>query len=145
MQATAVTPRTLGRDLHALFAHVMRDSSGDVFRILGELDLSFSQVKALHFLDEAGGELPLGELAGRVGISLPAASRAVDALLTRGFVERHEDPEDRRARRVRILPPGHDVTRQLLDARISHCEAFAAALPARDAERLAAAVARVLP
>ncbi len=145
MQATAVDPKTLGRDLHSLFAHVMRNSSGDVFRVLGDLDLSVSQVKALHFLDEAGGEMPLGALAERVGISLPAASRAVDALLARGFVERREDPEDRRARRVRILAPGLAVTRQLLDARLSHFESFAAALPSRDAERLAAAVSRVLP
>ena len=39
-------------------------------------------------------------------ISLPAASRMVDDLFRRGFVERHEDAEDRRMKRVCLTDGG---------------------------------------
>ena len=46
--------------------------------------------------------LSLKEVAEHLGISLPAASRVVDPLVQRRLVERHEDAEDRRVKRVRL-------------------------------------------
>ena len=44
------------------------------------------------------------ELAEELGLSLPGASRAVDALLQRGLVERREDEHDRRMKRAARSP-----------------------------------------
>ena len=57
--------------------------------MVAELDSSFSQVKMM-FLLEDGGEHSVKEIATYLGLSLPAASRAVDGLIQRGWVTRRE-------------------------------------------------------
>ena len=52
------------------------------------------------------GPLRLSELAGRMGITAPTASRAVDGLVELGLLERLPDPEDRRAVRIGVTPTG---------------------------------------
>lgn len=52
------------------------------------------------------GPLRLTDLAHRLGVSAPAASRAVEALVELGFVDRHADPDDRRAVRVAATEAG---------------------------------------
>ena len=69
---------------------------------------SFSQVKML-FLLEDGGEHSVKEIAAHLGLSLPAASRAVDGLIQRGFVTRRESAEDRRSRLIALSDHGREV------------------------------------
>ena len=59
-----------------------------VHREVAEQDLSFSQLKTLLLLAEHAGTLSVKEVAERLGISLPTASRAVDPLVRRGLVAR---------------------------------------------------------
>src|SRR5262249_5234435 len=82
-----------------------RKSSADLFRMVAELDSSFSQVKML-FLLEDGGEQSVKEIADRLGLSLPAASRAVDGLSQRGYVTRRASATDRRSRLVALTGDG---------------------------------------
>ena len=70
----------------------------------GALELSLTQIKLLHHLEEATHELTLKQGAELVHVSLPAASRMVDDLVRRGFVGRHEDLEDRRMKRSASPP-----------------------------------------
>lgn len=145
MQVTPKRTDALARDLYTLAGHLLKLGNADVFRSLAELDLSLTQVKVLHMIEDAEeGELSIGQVAESVALSLPAASRSVDGLLARGFVERREDPQDRRARRVRILPAGSAITRALHEARLTACEAFVAGLAPDDAERLAGALTPIL-
>ena len=58
--------------------------------------LTSTQRLLLFELTEAG-PLRLGALAERVGATDPTTSRAVDGLVSAGLVERHSDPDDRRA------------------------------------------------
>jgi DNA-binding MarR family transcriptional regulator len=60
-----------------------------------------------------GGPFRLNDLAARMGVSAPTASRSVDALHELGLVERVVDPDDRRAVRIELSPEG----RALLDRR----------------------------
>ena len=102
MQAkVASTQRAFGSVGAGLGAPEPRGSSADLFRVVAELDLSFSQVKML-FLLEDGGEHSVKEIAAHLGLSLPAASRAVDGLIERGYVTRRESAEDRRSRLVAL-------------------------------------------
>ena len=55
-----------------------------------------------------GVALRLNELAERIVTSPPTASRAVDALVSLGFVERVPDPRDRRAVQIRVTDYGRD-------------------------------------
>src|SRR5690349_5609676 len=99
MQATSVSNPAapdasaadeLAADLLALWRRVLSTGSGGAYAIFEELDLSLTQVKALAAL--AHDELTVKELAERLGLSLPGASRAVDALVGRGLLDRREDP-----------------------------------------------------
>src|SRR5215471_18496050 len=60
-----------------------------------EVELSLAQLKALFTLVDAGS-MPIGGVAARLKIGLPAASSLVDRLVDQGLVERREDPMDRR-------------------------------------------------
>ena len=106
---TAGAADALAEDLYALLVFLNKSCSADLFEAMGLLDLSMTQLKLLHQLDLAGRELTLKQAAESVLLSLPAASRTVDDLVRRGIVERHEDLEDRRMKRVSLTargPPG---------------------------------------
>ena len=105
-----------------------------MFRVLGELGLSFTQMKALFMLREHP-ELGVKDLAGRLAMSLPAMSRSVDGLVNRGFVARTESLTDRRAKRLALLPHGRAALDRLVAARATALTAFAEELP--DDERTA--------
>lgn len=107
-----------------LWAYLNRKSSADLFRMVAELDCTFSQVKML-FLLEDGGEHSVKEIAERLGLSLPAASRAVDGLIQRGYVSRRESATDRRSRLVALTQDGQAVVERVLRARLHTLEAFA--------------------
>jgi len=113
---------------------VNRDSSPEMFRIIAEHELSFTQMKALHILDR-GQSASVKELADQLAISLPAMSRSVDGLVQRGFVERTESAADRRARLLALLPKGRALVNRLSDARTKVLTSFAAQLT--DDERTA--------
>lgn len=55
---------------------------------------------------EAFGPLRLSELADLMGTTAPTASRAVEALVADGFVQRVEDPRDRRAVQIEVTKRG---------------------------------------
>jgi len=107
-----------------LWAYLNRKSSADLFRMVAELGSSFSQVKML-FLLEDGGEHSVKEIARHLGLSLPAASRAVDGLIQRGYVSRRESATDRRSRLVALTGDGRAVVDRVLRARLHTLEAFA--------------------
>src|SRR3954468_17295750 len=94
MQAKVVSAQELSEVIAPLWAYLNRRSSADLFRVVADLNSSFSQVKML-FLLEDGGEHSVKEIAAYLGLSVPAASRAIDGLLERDYVTRRESAEDR--------------------------------------------------
>jgi DNA-binding MarR family transcriptional regulator len=123
MQATTYPPAvdrsTLTRDMYALASYLMRTANVGTFNTIAELDLSFTQLKALCALDTEVQERSVKALAESMGVSLPTMSRAVDGLFERGFVLREEDPSDRRMKRVRLTEAGRRVPLALNEARLS--------------------------
>src|ERR1700734_1302376 len=51
-----------------------------------------------------GGPVTVGELAARLGLTLPTVSGVVADLDRAGFIERHPDPADRRRTIVAVIP-----------------------------------------
>jgi DNA-binding MarR family transcriptional regulator len=153
MQVTSGTERTelgtgatgdLAADLYALVVYLHKNCNSDLFEAVGTLELSLTQIKLLHHLDDAPSDLTLKEAAESVHVSLPAASRMVDDLVRRGFVVRNEDAEDRRMKRVRLTDDGGAVIRRLNAARLSGFESFAQTLNPTEHEQLAQALATLL-
>lgn len=82
-----------------------------------ERELGAAQLIALIALDEASeAGLPVGQLAERVGIAIPAASGVADRLEKGGYVERVRDPRDRRVVLLRPTGKGREATRRLRTA-----------------------------
>jgi DNA-binding MarR family transcriptional regulator len=136
--------RSLAADLYALVTHLHRHCTADLFEAVGAVELSLTQIKLLHHLDDCSRQLTLKEGAEAVHVSLPAASRMVDDLVRRGFVERHEDTHDRRMKRVRLTERGRAVIATLNAARLSGLEEFVRTLSAGERKVLAQALDKLL-
>jgi DNA-binding MarR family transcriptional regulator len=134
VQSTVASPQQLADQLARLSFHINRTASPDMFRVLGEVGLSFTQMKALFLLTELE-EASVKDLADRLSMSLPAMSRAVDGLVGRGVVARRECEHDRRSRLIALLPEGREVLDRVSAAREAAIVAFAAELT--DEERTA--------
>ena len=132
MQATVASPQEVAELLNKLSHHINRTASPDMFRVLGEVGLSFTQMKVLFLLEERQ-EMTVKELAERLSMSFPAMSRAVEGLVQRGFAARRENESDRRSRHIALLPQGRDALDRVLEARRAALVAFASELS--DAER----------
>ena len=142
--ASAAAASDLAADLYALVVYLHKHCNSDLFEAVGTLELSLTQIKLLHHLDDASSELTLKEAAESVHVSLPAASRVVDDLVRRRFVLRNEDAEDRRMKRVRLTNDGGAVIRRLNAARLIGFESFAQTLNHTEHEQLAQALATLL-
>jgi DNA-binding MarR family transcriptional regulator len=136
--------RALAADLYALVSHLHKNCNPDLFEALGTLELSLSQIKLLHHLDDAPAELTLKQGAEAVHVSLPAASRLVDDLVRRGFVERNEDAADRRMKRIRLTDQGRQAIARLNAARLTGVENFVARLSADERQALGQLLDRLL-
>lgn len=142
--APADRTNALAGDLYALVVHIHKNCNADLFAAVGEVELTLTQIKLLHHLESAQREITLKEGAQAVHVSLPAASRLVDDLVHRGFVERREDAEDRRMKRVRLTGDGAAVIRRLNAARLSGLEQFIDSLTDAERAELATALTTVL-
>src|SRR5260221_4685683 len=65
---------------------------------LSEIGLSLPKLAALNRLTDAGGSLPLGQLAERLSCVKSNVTQLVDRLEADGLVSREADPNDRRSR-----------------------------------------------
>jgi DNA-binding MarR family transcriptional regulator len=137
---TDLTTASIANELYALVVHMHKNCNADLFAAVGELELTLTQIKLLHHLDDAPTPLSLKHAAELVHVSLPAASRTVDDLVRRGFAARDEDTEDRRMKRVTITAAGRSVIRRLNAARLNGLEQFVASLTDTERESLRGAL-----
>ena len=140
--ASAPVNDELAQQLLALWRAVLAPRGDATYAIFEELDLTLTQVKTLTAL--SADELTVKDLAERLGLSLPGASRAVDALVERGLLGRREDTADRRMKRLRCTDAGRQALERLDEARLAGVANFTATLPAAQRKRLAAALAPIL-
>jgi DNA-binding MarR family transcriptional regulator len=124
----AQAPSTLSLDFSALATYLFSQSTPDMLGFMERNGMSISQIKTLCLLDMLADELTLKDVAGHLGLSLPAASRLVDSLLARGCLVRREDELDRRMKRVSITDTGRAVCVQMNAARLATIERFLATL-----------------
>lgn len=103
-------------------------------------DLTPSQLSALTTIDESA-PLRLGELAAHEGVAAPTMSRVVDALLSKGLVERTRDPDDARSSLLTVSESGRRNLHHTVGTRAAVLAAHLASLDAASAD----AIRRALP
>jgi len=142
VQVSSPTTRTrLGEQLFELFRQLTLDPEADHLRAVDELDLTLSQVRAIHTLACSDPEpLSGGRIAERLGISPAATSRALDGLVNKGILVRTESAEDRRVRLFAITPDGRAAAERLAALKRAQLERFVAGLEPGQREALSAAL-----
>jgi DNA-binding MarR family transcriptional regulator len=101
------------------------------------VDLTLAQWRALVIAAEEDG-VRVGELANRLGVKVPSASRLVRRLERRGLVTAVRDEDDRRATIVRPSPTGRRIRNSVISRRRRLiATAAASALPGVDTETVA--------
>jgi DNA-binding MarR family transcriptional regulator len=142
VQVSSPTTRTrLGQQLFDLFRRLTLDPEADHLRAVDELDLTLSQVRAIHMLACSDPEpLSGGRIAERLGISPAATSRALDGLVNKDILVRTESAEDRRVRLFAITAAGRAAAERLAALKRAQLERFVAGLETRQREALSAAL-----
>ena len=144
LDAPSGSDDALVRDLGLLMRDLLRRSNPSVFQAFDELDISFTQSKIVMTFIGHEDARSIKAIADDLGLSLPAASRAVDSLLRRGFVTRTEAERDRRVKEIALTPAGQDVTRRLFELRVAGIREFVASLDPADRKRLATTLEPIL-
>lgn len=86
----------------------MVHSMHELFRYVRGTGLSmpqFNVLMALYYRENCA----VSDLSERMEITLAAASQLVDRLVQSGLLERVEDPQDRRSKRLSLTPKGRDM------------------------------------
>ena len=122
----------------------MQTCGKDVVQLAAEFEISFSQMKALHILRAHTEPMSIKAVGDRLGLSTAAMSRATDGLVQRGLVDRIEDPEDRRAKRLSLTPTGDEFVQRLIEARLAGIEEFVATLSPDERAQLETAIAPIV-
>ena len=78
--------------------------------------LSMHQVSLLMQLNYRGA-CGMSEISGRFDVTPAAASQLVDKPVQSGYIQREEDPNDRRAKLLNLTDKGREVIRQGIDER----------------------------
>ncbi|HET7327015.1 MAG TPA: MarR family transcriptional regulator [Nocardioidaceae bacterium] len=95
----------------------------------------------LHML-QCHGDLRLSDLAAKLHLDASTVSRHVRQLEDRGLVERTDDPDDRRAARVRGTDTGHKALEQGRQRRRDQIAQVLAQWPEADVHAFAAFASR---
>jgi DNA-binding MarR family transcriptional regulator len=139
------TDGELALKLGAFFLRCMGGASSEVFRVIDDSGLTFSQMKVLVELDSPDEDArTVTALSDELGISPASASRAADGLVRKKLLTRVEDPDDRRVRRLALTPGSRELADRIISARLAGLEEFTASLSTDERRKLEAALDTLL-
>lgn len=88
---------------HSGLEYILARIIQDFMQFMRRTGLSTPQIHAiLHIYHSQNGECGLSEICGLTDSSKPAASQLVERLVQQGWVQRSEDPHDRRNKNLRL-------------------------------------------
>ncbi|MEU8363598.1 MarR family transcriptional regulator [Nonomuraea sp. NPDC048882] len=82
-------------------------------------NLTMRQLKVILILSTTGSASGQ-DLAHNLGVGLGTVTGIVDRLVAHGLVGRHEDPHDRRVRRVQLTPAGTKLIEDINNSGAQH-------------------------
>ena len=106
----------IARALGEMLGLVSRRVSAGGMQLMADSGLTMPQIIALHALRWMG-PMSIGGLGEHIRLSVSATSHLVERLVEKSMVERTEDPDDRRQKRVAIAPGGVEFTDRMHAAR----------------------------
>lgn len=109
---------------HARYAYAT--AMREALEAAGHDDIPKNGLYVIGGLALGAGDVPLSVLIRDLRISKQAAGQLVDALVARGYLERAQDPDDRRRQVVRLAARGRDAA-QVQSAAIGRIDAQLAA------------------
>ncbi len=86
----------------------------------------------------------MGELSNALSVPLSTATRIVDWLVTRGYVQRLPDPEDRRVVRVALTDKGQELHRTIARYIGAHVQQILSCLTVEEQTTLFALIQKVV-
>jgi len=90
--------------------------SGAVLSLMNEAAVTLPQLLLLSRIEQLGSA-SLAAIADESSASAPALSQMIDRLVRQGWLDRAEDPADRRRKTIRVTPQGRDLLRNVETAR----------------------------
>ncbi|MCH7587514.1 MAG: MarR family transcriptional regulator [Chloroflexi bacterium] len=109
----------------------MRRSMHEFLRSSKDSGLSMAQQRTLmrlHF----HGSVQISEIGDDLDISAAAASQMVDRLVNLGLLERTEDPEDRRVKRINVTKRGLSHVHKGIESRCEWMKDLARSLTSKE-------------
>ncbi|MEK6256623.1 MAG: MarR family transcriptional regulator [Chloroflexota bacterium] len=108
---TTKTPESKLFDLLSSINHLRLGKA-----VLGELDLSFSQMALLRWVATSPG-CHVQEIADGLELTAPTVSVAIRRLVEAGLLDRCPDPNDKRAACISLSDQGKELQERFLDKR----------------------------
>ena len=96
---------------HAGIEYVLARIIQDFMQFMHETGLSRPQIHALLHIFHAG-ECPISDIAALTDSSPAAASQLVERLVQQGLVQRSEDPQNRRVKKLRLTEKSLELIQQ---------------------------------
>jgi len=112
-QATKQTREQALMRLGTAFAVLQRGYRAAADRAVAHVGVSQTLAYPIVMLGRMDGDVRQGVLAEALGIEGPSLVRSIDQLVEAGFVERREDPADRRAKTLHLTPAGATARAQI--------------------------------
>lgn len=125
--------------LHQWIEVFMRRSMRDFIQFTKENGLSMSQFNSLMYLKRRGSSA-VSDIAEHLGVTTAAASQMIERMVQQGWLERTEDPADRRAKRIALTDKGQAMIGMSIRARQKWLDDLDDALNAEEKAQVIAAL-----
>jgi len=125
-----------------VLAKAARVLEGEATRSIAGLGMCISDFGALEVLLHKG-PLPVNTLGRKLLLTSGSATVAIDRLEKRGLVERRSDPEDRRARIVRLTASGRRLIQGAFDSHAADMEKVVSVLTPPEREALVSSLKKL--
>jgi DNA-binding MarR family transcriptional regulator len=126
--------------IEADFGTIMRHVAGWHVPEFLSVDVTMSQAKLLYLVAAQPG-IVMSALAAQLGVGLSTVSGLVDRLVEHGYLERREDPADRRQQRVTVTEQGTSVIEHLREMNQRHMRTLLDGLSIPDLRALRTGIA----
>lgn len=137
------SPQRLSELLELMFGLIYYRFAGDSMAVMVESGLTMPQIVAMKIVDHAGPQT-ISFVGERLSLTPSTVSHLVDQLVKKGFVDRNEDPDDRRQKRIGITPAGSALLARLTDGRVAEIARVFAALDPDTRNAMAGAIERAI-
>ena len=135
----------LSLDLYAVILRIHAGATEDVVHAIAEGKVSLSKLKLLHILARPHSRPPrVRQVASLLELDPSPTSRLLNELDQERLVDRVEDEDDGRVRRVIITPAGRELLERLDRARIRQLEQFVRSLNTEERRLLRGAVGELV-